>query len=704
MTGMGSHLATSSFMLLARLAMVISTPAIGLAEVTNPAPPVFDIPRLLSVIAVDGNSDDWGEAGLRTAPLLDPESENPAGGFSASARVAWDDAGLCILVETSGGFGVEAENPGALYEASGIEIFASPNHFNGAPPAESRVVLQPILASGRDPRHPQARCYIYDNRPPELIASAPPSCEFAAKHTEDRAIYEVRIPWSQLGLTPREGLVLGLQIQANDADETQRLTQLRWNTAPGKGQALRLAGTGASAITSTATASYELPERIRVIVRAAPNSVVRAESAIASAEAATDAAGQAILHLPMPGWGGAGSPIRVSDAAGNAFAWIELPVATKFRHAFLESMPLTISGDNVFAGEEFPPLDPLPGKVASSLIEPGSLRIRFFNRDGEECTRAEKTGRYFAIVTLTSKGGKEITRRIDLFRANEELDPHFAGPDDQLAAAAGIAPPKTEADRRLFASVRKNVFDDFKKRIFNRAAILSALHERDEGPVRVMTARLNAWYQLDKKQGTVEPVRHLALLPPDHAKHPDKKWPVLVFLHGTGWHHESSALKEPIRKFWESQADRDFILLQPLAPRGTSWVPDQLIDWLEETLPEVNGDSSRVILTGFSMGGIGTWNVACAHPDRFAAFVPLASVGEHAPPDAAAGRPLWCFHGQTDGMDYRPAKQWTERLREIDPAADVRFTLLENTDHTNTSERVYSRPDLREWIQKILHP
>jgi|GEM_PF-3520208 len=104
------------------------------------------------------------------------------------------------------------------------------------------------------------------------------------------------------------------------------------------------------------------------------------------------------------------------------------------------------------------------------------------------------------------------------------------------------------------------------------------------------------------------------------------------------------------------------------------------------------------------MGGIGTWNTACAHPDRFTAFVPLASVGEHAPPDAAAGRPLWCFHGDKDAMPWQPAKEWTERLKELDPAAGMRFTLLENTDHTNTSERVYSRTDLREWIKSLLNP
>jgi len=360
-------------------------------------------------------------------------------------------------VETTGGFGVEADNPGALYQASGIELFASPNHFNGAPPADTRIVLQPILSPGRDPRHPQPRSYIYDNRPADLASSAPPYCEYAASHEGPRVIYEVRIPWSQFGVTPHEGMRFGVQIHANDADDQKRRTQLRWNTAPGKGQALRLVGPGSVDSRGTATAAYDA-NTIRVVVRSKPQQKVRAESGMVTAEAVTAADGRAILHLPMPAWGQPGESIRVLDETGTVLAWIELPDATKARHAILESMPVTFSGDNVFAGGEFPPLDSFP-EAAKSLIEPGSASVRFFNRAGEECAEPGPPGRHFAIVTLRSKGGKDITRRIDLFHSKMEIDDRLDKTDGELAAAAGIAPPRTDADHILFASVRQHVFD-----------------------------------------------------------------------------------------------------------------------------------------------------------------------------------------------------------------------------------------------------
>lgn len=663
--------------------------------------PVFDVPRVPNCIAVDGEAGDWRGEGLKIGWLPDPRQDGAPAGFEASAWLGWNQRGLLVAVETVGGFGVEADAEGALYQGSGIEIFAGTNRFKGVASTDSteRNVLQPVIAPGRDPRHPKARCYIYDYRLPALRSSVAPHCEFAARHEGAHVVYEVLIPWCQFGLEPEEGMMFGLQIHANDADASGRRTQLRWNAAPGKGQTLRLAGgPGRCEAPGSATATYEDWRRIRVVVKSAPHRTVRAAAGEATAEAVTGASGRALLHFPMPPWGESGSPISVSDDAGKAFAWIELPDATKARHEFLEAMPLTISGDNVFSGDVFPALDPIPGEAALSLVEPGSVRVRYFNRDCEERKTPDTFGRYFALVSMRSKGGKEIVRRVDLFRAKRDIDPHLQGTDEEVAEAAGAPAPRSEWERQLFGSLRHSVFDDFARSIANRAATLSALQERDGRPARVMCARLNAWYRLDKRLRAVGPVRHIALLPSGHDAQPGKKWPVVVFLHGTGGNSEKAALAEPIREFWQGRADRDFILLQPLAPRGTSWVPDQLIDWLDETLPLVGGDPSRVVLTGFSMGGIGTWNLACSYPRRFAAFVPLASVGEPSPVDAAAGRPVWCFHGDRDAMPWKPAAEWAENLRRLNPEADVRFTLLENTDHTNTSERVYRRKDLEEWM------
>ncbi|WP_298919494.1 prolyl oligopeptidase family serine peptidase [uncultured Roseobacter sp.] len=48
-------------------------------------------------------------------------------------------------------------------------------------------------------------------------------------------------------------------------------------------------------------------------------------------------------------------------------------------------------------------------------------------------------------------------------------------------------------------------------------------------------------------------------------------------------------------------------------------------------------DDTRVMATGFSAGGMMTWNLACARSDRFAAFAPISGTFWLTPPETCAG-------------------------------------------------------------------
>ena len=60
-------------------------------------------------------------------------------------------------------------------------------------------------------------------------------------------------------------------------------------------------------------------------------------------------------------------------------------------------------------------------------------------------------------------------------------------------------------------------------------------------------------------------------------------------------------------------------------------------------------DSRPIYVTGYSLGGIGTYDFVLNRPDLFAAAVPVA--GGRKADDAFWIRhvPLWMFHGETDG-------------------------------------------------------
>src|SRR5919201_1026220 len=69
---------------------------------------------------------------------------------------------------------------------------------------------------------------------------------------------------------------------------------------------------------------------------------------------------------------------------------------------------------------------------------------------------------------------------------------------------------------------------------------------------------------------------------------------------------------------------------------------------LDATVKEYNGDPKRVYLTGLSMGGFGTWSLAAAHPEKWAAIVPICFGGDPNTAEKIKHIPCWCFCGDKD--------------------------------------------------------
>lgn len=58
-------------------------------------------------------------------------------------------------------------------------------------------------------------------------------------------------------------------------------------------------------------------------------------------------------------------------------------------------------------------------------------------------------------------------------------------------------------------------------------------------------------------------------------------------------------------------------------------------------------DRSRLVVTGYSMGAIGTWHFITHYPERFAAAVPVAGFPNH---DLACTVPVHAFHSELDEL------------------------------------------------------
>ena len=184
---------------------------------------------------------------------------------------------------------------------------------------------------------------------------------------------------------------------------------------------------------------------------------------------------------------------------------------------------------------------------------------------------------------------------------------------------------------------------------------------------------------------------YFVYLPKGYDQNSDKKWPVLMFLHGDGERGNGkdeldyTLIHGPLYEAWVQKRDLPFVIIVPqlhmfgrdtlgisyidnrsldeIPKRMSKGVPNRantfaskqpmhgavpadaipgdiytdagwdnleedLMAMLDQTLKNYNTDVKRVYLTGLSYGGFGTWYIASNHPERFAAINPIVGWGD----------------------------------------------------------------------------
>ena len=192
-------------------------------------------------------------------------------------------------------------------------------------------------------------------------------------------------------------------------------------------------------------------------------------------------------------------------------------------------------------------------------------------------------------------------------------------------------------------------------------------------------------------------LRYLLYLP-DGYKAARKRWPLVLFLHGSG--ERGTDLKTLERQgLPKLAAERSFpfVLVAPQIPEGQVWNEEPLtylLDELETTLRWV--DSKRLYLTGISMGAFGAWDLAVATPGRFAALLAISGGGNPVEVCQLKDVPVWIVHGRQD--DVIPVS-WSEALgRRLERCGgNVRITIYPDIGHDAWS-RAYEDPAVLEWL------
>jgi predicted peptidase len=209
-------------------------------------------------------------------------------------------------------------------------------------------------------------------------------------------------------------------------------------------------------------------------------------------------------------------------------------------------------------------------------------------------------------------------------------------------------------------------------------------------------------------------MRYLVWLPEGYGEDRDKRYPLIVFLHGSGDPAYDSEFVlsfglPAVLELGEEPEGFDFVVVSPQSFPGSNWWSDgqmEIIDeLLQDTLDTYLVDPDRVYLTGLSMGGYGSWYLATTYPERYAAMASLsgsAYQNVELPPEEftcqLADVPVWGIHGEQDAIsNYGVVYQTVLDYEELCDTT-VKWTDYPDAGHFETYERAYRDPDLYNWM------
>jgi predicted peptidase len=170
--------------------------------------------------------------------------------------------------------------------------------------------------------------------------------------------------------------------------------------------------------------------------------------------------------------------------------------------------------------------------------------------------------------------------------------------------------------------------------------------------------------------------------------------------------------------------DLGAIIVAPLCPART-WVDRQsetaVLALLEHVRDTYRIDEGRTLVTGFSLGGMGTWYYASHHAELFTAAVPMASVpviaqttesgaetvrryaeaGSVEWPEALLAMPLFIVHSRDDELiPIAPVEQAAAELDAL--GADVTFVAIDaGIGHHETPRYVPYLERAVPWLQEV---
>ena len=229
--------------------------------------------------------------------------------------------------------------------------------------------------------------------------------------------------------------------------------------------------------------------------------------------------------------------------------------------------------------------------------------------------------------------------------------------------------------------------------------------ERGKGAPQVRPGGANAAFTVREFKGSnSHTLRYSLFIPANKA---DTALPLVLCLHGAGGNTAAAnVLAAPAM-----QQKHPCIVMAPACDgKNTRWVTGgfrgsdarpvlpELMEALEAVIAETKADSTRIYITGQSMGGVGSWGIIAQHADKFAAAVPVCGIWEPGDAPKMNGVPVWAFHGADDPtVPVSGSRDMIAALKKAGVKPEPKYSELPGVGH-GSWEPAYQTAELWEWL------
>lgn len=183
-----------------------------------------------------------------------------------------------------------------------------------------------------------------------------------------------------------------------------------------------------------------------------------------------------------------------------------------------------------------------------------------------------------------------------------------------------------------------------------------------------------------------------------------EKLPLLIYLHGAGERGETDGVLEHITRHGVPRLLKEgreipAVVLCPQCPTYAVW--DNIVFRVKALIDLIAREfeilSDRIVITGSSMGGYGTFAMGLAYPTLFAAIAPVSGGNMSWRAPNLISTPVYAVHGDADTLVPPVCSSlMTDALAAA--GGDARLLLLEGQGHNDAIDYAYRHTDLLSWL------